>query len=482
MKSVTTARVIGLLTGPALCLIICLLPGDLVSPVADKVLGVAAWIVSWWITEAVSISVTALLPLLLFPLLGISTMRDVSVHYGDPVIFLFFGGFIIALAMEKVHLHKRIALSIIRLTGTSPNRVILGFMIATGLLSMWISNTATTLVMLPIAVSVIDLLRNDGDGFTNGDRNFALSIMLGIAYSANIGGVATLIGTPPNMVMAGFINQQYETSISFFRWMMLGIPFAIIMTAILYVVMVKWMYPNHLGHDAEAGKLVIRQELQKLGSWSPDEKRVMGVFLFAILLWTIREPMSKQFSWFTLSDTGVAMLAALLIFALPTDLKNMKFVLDWSDTKTLPWGILILFGGGLALADGMSDAGLIDEIGNFVHTLNNWPLWVISGFLILVVLFMTELMSNVALVTIFLPVAAGIASGLGIPFQHLLIPITMAASCAFMLPMATPPNAIVFASGHVKVRQMVRIGVVLNLISVLLLAVLAATLIPYLFG
>jgi len=479
---VTTARVIGLLTGPALCLIICLLPGDLVSPVADKVLGVAAWIVSWWITEAVSISVTALLPLLLFPLLGISTMRDVSVHYGDPVIFLFFGGFIIALAMEKVHLHKRIALSIIRLTGTSPNRVILGFMIATGLLSMWISNTATTLVMLPIAVSVIDLLRNDGDGFTNGDRNFALSIMLGIAYSANIGGVATLIGTPPNMVMAGFINQQYETSISFFRWMMLGIPFAIIMTAILYVVMVKWMYPNHLGHDAEAGKLVIRQELQKLGSWSPDEKRVMGVFLFAILLWTIREPMSKQFSWFTLSDTGVAMLAALLIFALPTDLKNMKFVLDWSDTKTLPWGILILFGGGLALADGMSDAGLIDEIGNFVHTLNNWPLWVISGFLILVVLFMTELMSNVALVTIFLPVAAGIASGLGIPFQHLLIPITMAASCAFMLPMATPPNAIVFASGHVKVRQMVRIGVVLNLISVLLLAVLAATLIPYLFG
>lgn len=482
MKSVTTARVIGLLTGPALCLIICLLPGDLVSPVADKVLGVAAWIVSWWITEAVSISVTALLPLLLFPLLGISTMRDVSVHYGDPVIFLFFGGFIIALAMEKVHLHKRIALSIIRLTGTSPNRVILGFMIATGLLSMWISNTATTLVMLPIAVSVIDLLRNDGDGFTNGDRNFALSIMLGIAYSANIGGVATLIGTPPNMVMAGFINQQYETSISFFRWMMLGIPFAIIMTAILYVVMVKWMYPNHLGHDAEAGKLVIRQELQKLGSWSPDEKRVMGVFLFAILLWTIREPMSKQFSWFTLSDTGVAMLAALLIFALPTDLKNMKFVLDWSDTKTLPWGILILFGGGLALADGMSDAGLIDVIGNFVHTLNNWPLWVISGFLILVVLFMTELMSNVALVTIFLPVAAGIASGLGIPFQHLLIPITMAASCAFMLPMATPPNAIVFASGHVKVRQMVRIGVVLNLISVLLLAVLAATLIPYLFG
>ena len=279
----TTARVIGLLTGPALCLIICLLPGDLVSPVADKVLGVAAWIVSWWITEAVSISVTALLPLLLFPLLGISTMRDVSVHYGDPVIFLFFGGFIIALAMEKVHLHKRIALSIIRLTGTSPNRVILGFMIATGLLSMWISNTATTLVMLPIAASVIDLLRNDGDGFTNGDRNFALSIMLGIAYSANIGGVATLIGTPPNMVMAGFINQQYETSISFFRWMMLGIPFAIIMTAILYVVMVKWMYPNHLGHDAEAGKLVIRQELQKLGSWSPDEKRVMGVFLFAIL-------------------------------------------------------------------------------------------------------------------------------------------------------------------------------------------------------
>jgi len=248
------------------------------------------------------------------------------------------------------------------------------------------------------------------------------------------------------------------------------------------VVMVKWMYPYHLGHDAEAGKLVIRQELQKLGSWSPDEKRVMGVFLFAILLWTIREPMSKQFSWFTLSDTGVAMLAALLIFALPTDLKNMKFVLDWSDTKTLPWGILILFGGGLALADGMSDAGLIDEIGNFVHTLNNWPLWVISGFLILVVLFMTELMSNVALVTIFLPVAAGIASGLGIPFQHLLIPITMAASCAFMLPMATPPNAIVFASGHVKVRQMVRIGVVLNLISVLLLAVLAATLIPYLFG
>ena len=470
---------IGLILGPILFLIFYNLPITIINPEADKIIAIAIWMISWWITEAVSISVTALIPLTIFPLLGIMEMKEVATSYGSPIVFLFFGGFVMALALEKVNLHRRIALNIIKLTGTSPNRVILGFMIATAFLSMWISNTATTVVMLPIALSVIDLLINDKDGFTAGDKNFALSIMLGIAYAANVGGIATIIGTPPNTVIVGFLETEYGIQISFLDWMMVGFPFSCVMIALVYFVLVKWVYPNGL-KEFDSSTNIIEEELKKLGKINKQEARVLIVFAITIFLWITRTYINAEVSFIKLSDAGISMLAALALFSIPFNLKQGEFTLDWKDTVRLPWGILILFGGGLALASGLSSAGVIDYIGQIVRE-SNLNTFLIVSLLIIIMLFMTELMSNVALVAIFAPVVAGIAIGLDLEIIHILAPVAMAASCAFMLPMATPPNAIVFASGHIKVHEMVKAGVILNIISVLLLILLAFTVIPKVF-
>ncbi|WP_299311890.1 DASS family sodium-coupled anion symporter [uncultured Aquimarina sp.] len=462
---------IGLIAGPILFLILINLPIVLVSEIADKVISVAVWMIVWWITEAVSISVTALIPLILFPLVGVLDLKTVSQSYGSPIVFLFFGGFVMALALEKVNLHKRIALSIIKITGTSPDRVILGFMIATAFMSMWISNTACTVVMLPIALSVIQLLVDDADGFTKNDRNFALSIMLGIAFSANVGGVATIIGTPPNSVLIGFLENEYQIEISFLNWMLLALPFSVLMIGIIYFVIVKWIYPNRIGSFA-ASKDLIDQELKKLGKIKRTERRVLSIFCVVIFLWISRTTINGFFPDLKLSDTGISMMGAFALFVIPFRLSKGEFTLIWKDTQKLPWGILILFGGGLALASGLSHAGLIELVANMIAANKGLNLLVVTLLLIVFMLFMTELMSNVALVAIFVPVVAGIALGLDIPMLHLLIPVTMAASCAFMLPMATPPNAIVFASGFVKVSEMVKAGLILNIISVILLVLL----------
>ena len=268
MNNHPLSKKVGLFLGPLLFVIIQCLPLTLISNKADTVIAVALWMVMWWITEAVSISVTALLPLLLFPLFKIMPIAEVGANYGSPIVFLFFGGFVLALALEKVNLHKRIALTIIKLTGTSPNKVILGFMIATAFMSMWISNTASTVVMLPIAMSVIHLLINDEDGFTKADKNFALSVMLGIAFSANAGGIATVIGTPPNSVLIGLLENEYNIKISFVRWMSIGLPFSIVLITIIYLVLVKWLFPNK-GLVFEASKSVIQDELKKLGAITP---------------------------------------------------------------------------------------------------------------------------------------------------------------------------------------------------------------------
>ena len=472
MNTYSIYKKIGLIAGPIVFLILYNFPFVLLTPEADKVVSVAAWMVIWWITEAVSISVTALIPLTFFPLLGIMDMKTVAANYGSPIVFLFFGGFVIALALEKVMLHKRIALNIIRLTGTSPNRVVLGFMIATASLSMWISNTATTVVMLPIALSVIQLLVNDEDGFTPNDQNFALSIMLGIAFSANVGGIATIIGTPPNTVLAGFMENEYQMEISFLSWFKLGFPFSVVMIGIIYFVLVKWMYPNHLP-AMDNSKALIDREIQKLGPMNPTETRVLIIFFSAIFLWIFRGVLATYLPALKLSDAGISMLAAFALFAVPFKFNTGEFSLEWKDTEKLPWGILLLFGGGLALASGLKQVGIIDMIGETIAANKTLSILSVTAILIFVMLFMTELMSNVALVAIFAPMIAGVAIGMDTPMLHLLIPVTMASSCAFMLPMATPPNAIVFASGHIKVHQMARAGVFLNLIAVVLLIVVA---------
>ncbi|WP_299766788.1 DASS family sodium-coupled anion symporter [uncultured Dokdonia sp.] len=480
MNTFPLSKKIGFLAGPLLCILILLLPFDIVNPAIDRVIAIAIWMVVWWITEAVSISVTALIPLALFPLLGIGDIKSVASNYANPIVYLFFGGFVIALALEKVQLHKRIALSILKITGTKANGIVLGFMIATALMSMWISNTASTVVMLPIAVSVIQLLMNDADGFTKNDKNFALSIMLGIAFAANIGGMSTLIGTPPNSVMLAFLNDSYNIDIGFFQWMQMGVPFAILMLAITYFCITRIFFPNRLGNIGGSGA-IIQTELNKLGKMSRGEKIVLIIFLCTAVAWMLRSYLNTLLPSITLTDTTISVIAALAMFIIPLDLKKGEFPLDWKDTSRLPWGILILFGGGLALASGLKDAGFIAMIGDYISGQTDWSMWVVTAVLIFLMLFMTELMSNVALVTILIPLVVGIALGMDVPILQMVIPVTLASSCAFMLPMATPPNAIVFASGHVRVSQMARIGIVLNLISVGLLFAIAYWIVPLLF-
>ncbi|MFT4831462.1 MAG: sodium-dependent dicarboxylate transporter 2/3/5 [Psychroserpens sp.] len=473
------SKKMGLLIGPIAFLIINNLPFDLISETGDPVIAVAVWMILWWITEAVSISVTALLPLILFPLLNVMSIEDVGANYGSPIIFLFFGGFILALALEKVNLHKRIALNIIKITGTTPNKVVLGFMIATASMSMWISNTASTVVMLPIAISVIRLLINDADGFTKDDKNFAVSVMLGIAFSANAGGIATVIGTPPNSVLIGLLENEYNIEISFLKWMVIGVPFSIVMVAVSYFVLIKLMFPNKQLKFA-ASKQVIQSELEKLGPTSSKEKMVLAIFGITVFLWVFRTLINGVFPSLDLSDTIISMIAAVALFAVPHNLKKGDFILHWNDTEKLAWGILVLFGGGLALANGMSASGIVDMVTNAIAS-SDISILLTASLLIVLMLFMTELMSNVALIAVLAPVVAGIAIGLNVPIVYLLIPVTMASSCAFMLPMATPPNAIVFASGYIKVSQMARAGIILNLISVAILIFMFQWVLPLVF-
>ncbi|MCA0151825.1 SLC13 family permease [Winogradskyella vincentii] len=478
MNSYTPSKRVGLLIGPILFLILTFSKLEIINSQADSVIAIAVWMVIWWITEAVSISVTSLLPLLLFPLLKIMPMGDVGANYGSPIVFLFFGGFVLALALEKVNLHKRIALTIISKTGTSPNRVILGFMIATGFMSMWISNTASTVVMLPIAMSVIKMLIDDEDGFTKKDRNFALSVMLGIAFSANAGGIATVIGTPPNSVLIGLLENEYNTEISFVNWMMLGLPFSMLLIGIIYVVLIN-LFPNK-GLLFKATHGVIKNELQSLGKVTPRERQVLITFAIIVSLWIFRTLINSIFPQLKLNDTMISIFGALALFTIPFNLKRGEFILEWKDTSRLAWGILILFGGGLALAQGMSTTGIVDLVATSISN-SDISILLTASFLIILMLFMTELMSNVALTAVLAPVVAGIAIGLDIPMLHLLIPVTIASSCAFMLPMATPPNAIVFASGYIKVKDMARVGFFLNVISVILLILMFKYFVPLFF-
>ncbi len=473
------SKKIGLIIGPLLFILIKGSNPSFLTPEAITVIGLAIWMVSWWITEAVSISVTALLPLIIFPLFEVMSMNDVGANYGSSIVFLFFGGFVLALALEKVNLHRRIALTIIQKTGTTPNRVILGFMLATAFMSMWISNTASTVVMLPIALSVIQLLVKSEGVFTTQEQYFSLSVMLGIAFSANAGGIATVIGTPPNSILIGLLENEYNIQISFFKWMTIGLPFSAVMIAIIYYILTRWMFPNK-GIDFASSNELIAQKLRDLGPVTPKEKHVLRVFAITVFLWVFRTVLNSFFPALGLSDTIISVGCAVALFAIPHQFKEGVFILEWKDTQRLAWGILILFGGGLALAKGMSTTGIVSLITDAIAAANLNVL-ITASLLILLMLFMTELMSNVALVAVLAPVVAGIALGLEIPILYLLIPVTMASSCAFMLPMATPPNAIVFASGYVKVAQMARVGIIINLIAVVLLIVLFRFAIPLVF-
>ena len=470
---------VGLLLGPILFLLLQQMALFSLTNEAIMVLALAAWMICWWITEAVSISVTALLPLVVFPLSGIMSVNAVGANYGSSIVFLFFGGFVLALALEKVNLHRRIALTIIHKTGTTPNRVILGFMLATGFMSMWISNTASTVVMLPIALSVIQLLVQSDHEFTPEEQRFSLSVMLGIAFSANAGGIATVIGTPPNSVLIGLLENEYNIQISFLKWMVIGLPFSMVLIGLIYLLFIKVVFPNQ-GILFKTTQDVIAQQLSSLGPLKSDEKQVLVVFSLMVFFWVFRTLINSLIPSLGLTDTIISVGGAIALFAIPSDFRSQQFVLEWKDTQRLAWGILILFGGGLALAKGMAQTGIVAAITEVISNADFNVLLTVT-LLISLMLFMTELMSNVALVAVLAPVMAGIAMGLEIPILYLLIPVTMASSCAFMLPMATPPNAIVFASGYVKVSQMARVGIIINLLAVFLLILQYRFAIPLVF-
>ena len=475
---------VGLLLGPTLFFVILFAPPPTwLSFEAWKVIGLALFMLTWWVTESVSLSVTALLPIVCLPLLGIDgiDIKTATAPYSNHIVFLFMGGFMIALAMEKWQLHRRIALNIVNLTGTNANGIILGFMLATALLSMWISNTATTIMMLPIALSVIDLLKSNNIQYPEkGMHHFALSMMIGIAYAANIGGTTTIIGTPPTVVFSGFINETYGQEVSFANWFMIGFPFATVMLFCSFWVLVKWLYKNNLG-NLDGAQQLIEQELNALGPMSRGEVLTFTVFITTALFWIFRSFINQWIPGFSITDSGIAMLSSVALFVIPVDWKNFRFVLEWRDTHKLAWGILLLFGGGLSLAGALDHVGIISSIGDQFQGTTLSIFFILLG-LTAVSLFLTEIMSNLALVVVFLPVVGGIAQGLGEDPVFMCIPVTLAASCAFMLPMSTPPNAIVFASGYLKVSQMAKAGIFLNIITILLISLMAQTLLPYIMG
>jgi solute carrier family 13 (sodium-dependent dicarboxylate transporter), member 2/3/5 len=475
---VSRTRRIGLIAGPLLLAALLLLdPPAGMGVAAWRTAAVAIFMACWWMTEAVPLAATALAPLVLFPLLAILPLGATAAPYANPVIFLFLGGFILALAVQRHDLHRRIALGVVRSLGLRPPMLVLGFMLATAFLSMWVSNTATTVMMLPIGLSVVHLLRSDGEH--PDDRNFATALMLGIAYAASIGGLATLIGTPPNALLAGFMLEAYSVEIGFAQWMLVGAPLAAVALPLCWLLLVRIIFPIRL-LEIPGGAEAIRFEHARLGPVTPAQRRVGALFLATALLWIFRPLIEGRLPG--LSDTGIAIAAALATFFIPSGRARGDFLLDWESAEKLPWGVLLLFGGGLSLADAITRTGLAEWIGAQMSALHAWPFLGIVILITAVVILLTELTSNTATAAAFLPLIAPLAIGLGENPLLLLVPAAIAASCAFMLPVATPPNAIVYGSGSVTMQQMTRAGVWLNLLFVLLITLVVYTLVVRVFG
>ncbi|MBK8668475.1 MAG: DASS family sodium-coupled anion symporter [Saprospiraceae bacterium] len=449
---------------------------------AIKVLSVALLMIGLWVSDSIPMPVVALMPLVLFPLFKINSLEETAKSYANPIIFLFLGGFMLGLAIEKWHLHKRIALKIIHTTGTRGDRIVLGFILSTGLLSMWLSNTATTMMMYPIALSVIAVMSQQQDK-TGNQAAFNLTVMLSIAYASNIGGIATVIGTPPNVAFIGFYQNKYGTEIDFLSWMIVCFPISLLLLGALYVVMVKWLYPNGIKASISTSHY-IRDQLSNMGHMTTAEKRVFGVFLLTAGLWIFRSLINQFQSFVKLDDTIIAVFSALLLFIIPSGVKDESReeapLLIWEDTDKMAWGILLLFGGGICLADALEKAGLISALGLWLSGFSS-SLWVMIIMVTVLSIFISEVMSNVAQVIVFAPVVTSIAEAMHVNPLFLGIPMTLAASCAGMLPMGTPPNAIVFASNYIKMKDMIKVGFVMNLIAITLICIFVWYFIPLIF-
>ncbi len=477
MEIYSKVKIFGLFLGVFVFFLILLLPlPQGMKPIAWRTTSVALLMAVLWITEALPLYVTALIPIILFPVLKISTMHQTTAPFGHPLIFLFLGGFLLAEGIQKWGLHKRIALKIIKFIGVSPKKIIAGFMLASAFLSMWISNTATTLMMLPIGLSVIAVIKSS-EGLSEKDyKNFSIALLLSIAYSCSIGGITTLIGTPPNALMSAFMLETYHVEIGFAKWMLIGLPFTIISLPITYFLLTRVIFK--LDMELNFDKSIIENEIKKIGKITGEERAVQLVFLLTALLWIARPFLAKLIHG--ISDSGIAILGAFVLFIIPSTHKSS--ILEWKDTKRISWGILILFGGGLSLAQGIKSSGLSEWIANMVLGSGEIPLTLMIILLTTSIIFLTELTSNTATTAAFLPIIASIGVGMGINPLQFVVPATIAASCAFMLPVATPPNAIIFSSNEITIKEMTRAGILLNIIFIAVIVILTNVLGGTVFG
>lgn len=468
---------IGLVGGPLAFLSIFFgVSSDQLSTEALAIMASTAWVAVWWISEAIPIAATALLPIVLFPLTGGLEIATTTTAYSHPLIYLFLGGLILAIAIERWNLHRRIALTIVRAIGHSSSRIILGFMTATAFLSMWISNTATTLLMMPIGLAVI---HHRMDNTNHEGKKFGKALMLGIAYSASIGGMATLIGTPPNLVFSGVVKQLYQTEINFVDWMLFALPITLLLLGICWKYLTTIAFRFSSGPEV-AAEAEIDQQINKLGVMQPEEKRVAIIFFAMAFCWITRTWLINPLLP-VLNDTIIAVAGALMLFIIPAESSGGR-LLQWEDLQRLPWGILLVFGAGFAIAAGFRDSGLAQWFGLQLQALKGLPFIIMVLAVVAMINFLTEVTSNVSTATIMLPILAALAEAINVHPYNLMVAACLAASCAFMLPVATPPNAIVFGSGQLQIRDMVRAGLRMNIITIVILTVAVYYLLPLIWG
>jgi sodium-dependent dicarboxylate transporter 2/3/5 len=432
----------------------------------------------WWATEAVPIAVTALVPLVCFPLLGIATIPDTAAPYANKVIFLFLGGFIVAFAMQRWNLHRRIALSVLQYFGGSGRSLVGSFMLTSALISMWVMNTSTTMMLLPIAISIITVIHKSVKELDQGAReSFQYALLLGVAYGATIGGMATLVGTAPNAMLAAFMLENYGTEIDFASWMLVGLPLSIAMLPLAWLALTRWVFNVDFTTSGE-GRAELRRMKDDMGRMTVPEIRVAMIFASMALLWVSRPLLAKLPGLAALDDSGIAMAGAIALFLVPSGDKRDPLLLRWAYAERLPWSVLILFGGGLTLASAVTSTGLAEWLGNNLQSVGELPLFVIVTIAATMIIFLTELTSNIATTATFLPVVGAIALETGFDPIVLTVPVTLAASCAFMLPVATPPNAIVFGSGLLTIPKMAKAGMMLNVIAIVLVSLVAKFVAP----
>ena len=474
----------GLWIGPIVALSMLVTAGwqDAMPRNAWIVAGVGLWMAVWWSTEAIPVAATAFIPLVSFPLLQVMSVKAVAQSYAHPTIFLFLGAFLLALSVEKWALHRRIALGVLVRTGTDGRKLILGFMTASALLSMWMTNTSTAMMLLPIATSVAAMVVEKSTGVSDDEkRAFQVALLLALAYATTIGGMSTIIGTPPNVLLAGFIEETYGIQIAFFDWMLIGLPLALVLLPVGWVVLTRVAFRVDVPASSKVAG-VIHSMREEMGAMTSPERRVGLLFLTVVALWMARKWLNEVPGLEGLSDAGIVMAAALLLFVIPSGNGSPARLMQWDDVARLPWGGLILFGGGLALAAQVSGSGLAVWLGESLLPVAGLGTLVLVAAAAGLVVFLTELTSNLATAATFLPVVAAIAAQSGIEPLVLCVPVTLAASCAFMLPVATPPNAIVFSSGALTIPQMIRAGILMNLIAMMTLTLLAVILVPTVFS